>query len=581
MTLRRLSLPIDLLVVLFCLSGFIGYFAAYDRKLSEGGLFALLLALLVYLLAAHLVPSRDVARKISMGLVLVGGVFALVFIGQYGHQNYGETPDFIERIGQLTTFMPRIESYGMQPNAAATVVESLLPLTVFLALSSRRRWMQLGFAALGLVLFYAVILSFSRGALAGLAVALVALLLMRWSTRLALAFVGVVLVAGLFLVIINPPGLPMERINPRLDLFQNSFKLAQDYAFTGIGLGDTFPMTYSRFSLLIQVPFLTYPHNLYLSVWLSQGIIGVLLFAALLVIFYLYADRVLYSSDPSRLFVALVLGITVTLIHGLLDSRQYVEWYIMVELFALLGLAVALGRLALESAFRNKRDVPLRYIPRVLLVIVPLTLVALVVAFNRPLLAAWHTNLAALSETRAALREYATANERQQGYAQAVTGYNAALDIIPDWPNASRRLGNLNVALGSYAEAVPLLEQAQAQEGLYPAAVKGLGLAYVWSGQTEEAAAMLGQLPERDAMIDELLVWYQFRLENSEPLLAAYAGDAALVMAGENASTAIMLLVADRYAEAGEPVAARRWYDRVLEQEPDNPAAQDGLTALN
>ena len=43
----------------------------------------------------------------------------------------------------------------------------------------------------------------------------------------------------------------------RLQLYRNSLYLIRDYAFTGIGLGSTFAMVYSRYGLLIFVPFLS------------------------------------------------------------------------------------------------------------------------------------------------------------------------------------------------------------------------------------------------------------------------------------------------------------------------------------
>ena len=62
----------------------------------------------------------------------------------------------------------------------------------------------------------------------------------------------------------------------RLDVYQGSLALIEDVPFTGSGLGGQFAMQYSRYVLLIQVPFLTYSHNLYLEAWLEQGIFGML-----------------------------------------------------------------------------------------------------------------------------------------------------------------------------------------------------------------------------------------------------------------------------------------------------------------
>ena len=75
----------------------------------------------------------------------------------------------------------------------------------------------------------------------------------------------------------------------RLDLYRQSLWLIRDYAFTGVGLGGQFALALSRYVLLIQVPYLTYLHNLYLEVWLQQGLIGAAAWVWLLTAFVLSA----------------------------------------------------------------------------------------------------------------------------------------------------------------------------------------------------------------------------------------------------------------------------------------------------
>lgn len=580
MTLRRLSLPIDLLVVLFIASSLIGYAVAYDQALSHI-LVAVLASGMLYLLAAHGGHSRTYGRFISVALVGVGTLFALVFIGQYGYENYGETPGVIQRLGELTTFLPVIQGYSMHVNAAATTLEMVVPLGVALLLSSRKRVEQVGWALAVLVLLYALGLSYSRGAIIGLAVGLAAALLLRFSPRLALLLVAGVILGGLALIVFAPPELPIDWILSRRDLYLNSLYVASDYAFTGIGLGDTFAMIYSRYGLLIQVPFLTYPHHLYLSIWMNQGAAGILTFGALLLVLFLFVDRVMRVSKPSRLFYGAWLALAVTLVHGLFDSRHYVEWWLMPEMFVLMGLIVAVGRGALIGAAAAEDNLPVRYLPRLLPIGAAVVLVVLVVVFQQPLWAAWHTNMGALVETHADLSPDLSDAEREQLSESAQMQYGLALDTASHWPNASRRLGNLQVHLRDYAAAVPLLEIAATAEPNNPATIKGLGLAYTWAGQLEQAAATFAQLPEAKPMIDELFTWSRYSMEQSQPLLAAYAGDVALIMSGGNSNVNVLIYVADLYRDAGEAESASTWYSRALEIEPGNVVAQSNLDALD
>jgi O-antigen ligase len=116
-------------------------------------------------------------------------------------------------------------------------------------------------------------------------------------------------------------------------------------------------MVYSKYALLIQVPFLTYSHNLFLEIWLDQGLLGILAFLSLIAAFYLFVRRVLShlskpalslvegieEKAPSAAFQGCWLGVTATLIHGLFDARQYADSWTLPVLFVLLGLAVGTG----------------------------------------------------------------------------------------------------------------------------------------------------------------------------------------------------------------------------------------------
>jgi hypothetical protein len=355
-------------------------------------------------------------------------------------------------------------------------------------------------------------------------------------------------------------------------LFLNSLYLAGDYAFTGVGLGDTFAMVYSRYSLLIFVPFLTYAHNLPLSVWLNQGLLGLTALAGTIVAFYVFV-RCAHRAAPPAIFHGAWLGVTATFLHGLTDARQYADSrWVMPMLFVSIGLAVASGRLAIGEAGNRSRSVP-----RPIAIGIPIILIALIVLFNRSISATWNTNLGAIDETRAELAPDLTPPQRAAGYASAEASYRTALASDPAWPNANRRLGNLLVNLDRFDAAAPPLEAAFAQEPGYPAAIKGLGLAYVWIGRTQDAARQFLRLDDPTSMVEELFTWANYRREQDRPLLSAYALETALAIY-PTTHLDVWLLAADMYRQAGQIESARVWYNRVLSSDPNNERA---ITALN
>ncbi|GIL11325.1 MAG: hypothetical protein BroJett038_00450 [Chloroflexota bacterium] len=530
---------LTLFVVLFALSAILGLRPAYDPSLGQGALNAVLGSAFLYLAISLLARTTAVARAVGALVALAGGVFALYFISQFAYHNYPDTPALIERLGNQTTFLPPIWLMYLHPNGVATLLEVLLPLAAALFVSSRRSLViRVLCAFVIVVMLYAVFLTFSRGAWIGLGAAAVLAAALALASRLprglatAAIVVIVALVAGgvVFVLAGGIERLPFLQstfaaAESRLTLYRNALYLASDYAYTGIGLGDTFAMVYSRYSLLIFVPFLTYAHNLFLAVWLGQGLLGLVALAGIVITFYALVARVTRRAAPDALFHGAWLGVTATLVHGLTDSRQYIESpWAMPALFIALALAAALGRLALrEQPFERPRLAARLAVP----VVIGAAAVVAALALNVPLRALWATNQGAVDETRAELTPGLDDTQRAELQESAIRHYQAALALDPGQPNASRRLGNLYVALERYDEAVPLLEKAAAAEPDYPGAVKGLGLAYVWVGRTDEAAQTLARLDNRRDIINELYTWSTFQGEQNRPDLAAYARETA------------------------------------------------------
>ena len=100
-------------------------------------------------------------------------------------------------------------------------------------------------------------------------------------------------------------------------------------------------MLLSRYVLLIQVPFLTYSHNLYLQTWLELGLPGMLALAWLLTVFFV-SLTVLPQLRHRTLAQATALGLLATFLHGIVDARQYVDLWTGLPVFVLLGLHAAL-----------------------------------------------------------------------------------------------------------------------------------------------------------------------------------------------------------------------------------------------
>lgn len=584
MNLRRLLLPIDICMVVFAVTGIIGIFTAYERSLSFPFGMTILLSVGLYFVTAYFVQEWEAVIAIAVVLITLGVIVALFFITQYGHQNYPETPDFILRIGQITTFLPNF-GLMMHPNSAAMFVEAMIPLGVFMAISARENRQRLIWLICTFIMLYAVFLSFSRGGWIALALTLV-IGLVTFSRAAAVITAVLVVVGAVTALVLGPERLSflegaLSWTTGRYDLYRSSLYVISDYALTGVGLGDVFALIYSRYGLLIQVPALTYTHNLPLAVWFGQGIIGLIAAVGMVILLALFVLHVIAWSKPRRLFHGIWLGIVAALIHGLFDARQYAEpFWIMPILFIFIGLCAAVGRMSLQEATRYSRDVTGNYVPLFL----PLGVVALIVVvsiiFFPKLRAAWATNLGALDETRSELTANLNDIQRTDLINSARRSYEAALNYDPMWAPATRRLGNLDVKQGQYIDALPRLEAAYAMEAGNQAAIKGLGLAYTWVGRTDEAAQLFEQLPVWANIPDELGAWANWRTGRNEFDLAAYAYETAAKLRPDEQNPILWAAIAQNYQRANRNDQAQIWYERVLAVEPDNEFVRNALAEI-
>lgn len=582
------ALAIHVSVAAFVASALLGAWAAYDRALSGSQLAAVLVGGLLYLSLAR--ARRPEALTAAGAFVtLAGALAALYFIAQYGHQAYTVKSGLIARLGQATTFLPNLNGPPLHPNVLASYLAGALPVGGAMWSASRTRPARAGWLAVGLLMAYALLLSASRGAWLAMGVTAGVYAGLRFQ-RLAWRVVGLgaALCAAGGLALLGLGGDPRQwalvaSVAPaalqRLGLYQNSLRLAQDYFFTGLGLGDTFGQVYARYSQLSLSTSVGHAHNLPLAIWLNQGLLGLLAFLALTLGGAAFIFQTRRRGAPGALFEGAWLGVTALWLHGLTDAPQYSGSLPM--FLAVWGLTVAAGSAAPAPPTAGARPpVPLSRYGWAVAVLLIVGVTAGLGVGRRPILAAWYTNWGALAETRADLTPALTAAERAAAAAEAEVWYRRALAEEPAWPGANRRLGNLLVAHGDFAAALAPLETALRAEPHYLATVKGLGLAYTWVGRTETAAVMFHQLDDPAGMEQELYTWGYYRAEQGRPLLTAYAWETAQRMYPERPNLDVWLLIAEKYRAAGELEAARRVYHQVLTLEPDQPQALSALAEL-
>jgi O-antigen ligase len=312
---------IQLSLAFFLVSVAVGVWAAYDRQTAwmRAGLLAggVLLAWSV----------AWIARRWGLRILVWGGAVAAILA--------------------LLLFFLLLRTQRIDGNAIATAQIILLPLILaaWVWAARARSWGRLAVITLGaLFALGALLAAGERSAWLGLLGGLTGAGLLTWrarglrtSPRRHLFDLAVVLalLAGVaaFWYVLTSPALTWDLTvqlrdwgGERLELWSASLALAIDTLFTGAGLGST-PMVFSTYAFLYHVPFLFHAHNLYLQVWLEQGLIGLLALVGMIAGGMWALARALAWGDAEARSLALaaataLLGMAVA---GLADAELYVS----------------------------------------------------------------------------------------------------------------------------------------------------------------------------------------------------------------------------------------------------------------
>ncbi|HEY73198.1 MAG: hypothetical protein DRJ03_12255 [Chloroflexi bacterium] len=525
---RTLKLaPLDLPLALFLFSAFLGLWPAYDRSQCWSTLIALSAGCLLYVLVSRLAVSRRWWRAIAVIIVFASVLLSLYFITQYDHFGYPEKIRAIDRLGALIgKVVPPAIVWIPVDNGVAAFLEGGFFLVIGLTLTSNRWWGRAGGAICASLITLALLMSTARGAWLAVLATTALWSALHWRPMRVAVSAGALLALGLTIYtivqgdIMALNDIPVANrilapifIRPdRLDVYRNSVYLVQDFPLTGIGLGGQFARVHSQYALLIQHVFLSCSHNLYLEVWLEQGLVGAISLLWLMAALYQAAHT---HTKPSAdlLYQSTWLGLTAIFIHGVTDARQYVDLWCWFPFFGLLGLNAATTLRRTRAKTRGRQWILPASVAGVFLIIVAVSL--------HPLTATWHANLGCVLQARGELLETLNDGQRATLRQQAEEHYRRAIQIAPHDRTAQQRLGLMLVDEARFQEGVEHLEIAWQADPENTTTHKGLGLAYVWVGQLEKARPLLQNVPD---VVYELNIWggYRATLGQVEQSLNAY-----------------------------------------------------------
>ena len=531
--------PFGIPLWLFLASAGLGVWTAYDRGAAWAVFYLLVGGVGLYYAIADQPDSQHLYGVLAFW-GLFGLVFSLYFLGGSDWVIQESKVPLLAALGQsIQRWLPKLPGSPVNPNTAGGTLATMMPLYVPLiamsyrraAMSSRpwaRFWPLLwslvaGGAGLGWLL------STSRGAWAAL-VGMVVLwaiwhVMGRWSRRVArgepgrawrtrlwgmaaLALGGAVFLA-VFLALILSARLPgAGALTNRLSIYRDALLLARDYRWIGAGLG-TFPMQFSIYTLLIHVGYITYGHNVFLSILIAQGLFGLLAYLGLLAAALIFSLRQLRRLDGLTTGQAWVIeaGLAsqgVLLAHGLVDDVFYTGAGALL-LFVPLAIILAASRGA--GAPSEPARIAVRRWP---VVVAGIALLALGIIGRQALLGAWYANLGALAQARVELNAYdqwhfgdLTMDQvrQREDLSLAIRWLTRALQADPTNPTARQRLAAIDLSRGQYEQALEHMRAAW--DAGYRDSVTRLlyGDALVAAGQPERAAEVIRGLARAETRL--------------------------------------------------------------------------------
>ncbi len=342
-------------VGLFLLGASIGIFVSPNFRAALGEWKAFYFEpIIIGLIIIDTIKNKEDVKKILSGLLL--GSLTTAVLGVYQHFTGWLVP--YSFWANRNTY--RVTGWYGFPNSVGILLAPLIPVAIYLVVefwkqaknkpTSKNNYFILFLLGLFLITApLAIIFAKTTAAMVGLVAGLGILLLCFKVTRWPAITLGVIGLIGLFL-------LPNNAITNELlardysgqlrrDIWTETITYLKIHPLVGTGIaGYSTEITPFRHNKKIEV--FHHPHNIFLTMWVNIGLIGLAGFFALLTWFYVTVIKNL--TYPNRaLTITLLVSMTIWLTMGLVDS-PYIknDWALIFCLFV--ALAAALPRLYKE-----------------------------------------------------------------------------------------------------------------------------------------------------------------------------------------------------------------------------------------
>jgi len=309
-------------ITLFLLAATISIFTSINIRAAAGEWRAFYLEpiMIFFVLSAYLknldekTRSKNIQNYILLPLIL--SALATSILGIYQHF----TGYLVPYAFWANRDTYRVTGWYGFPNAVGLFLAPIIPLAMYLVEKNWKENKKLAWISISTILtsLLAIIFAKGSGPLIGVAGGVGVLLLCYKKTRIpaiALAVIGIVGI--IFLPATNPIKQELFATNTsgqfRRDIWSETFALLKDRPITGAGIASYEERIIPyRGDHWIEV--FHHPHNIFLTIWVNTGLLGLLSFVALLIWFFSTAIK---NNSQTKFLLA---SMSTILVMGLVDS---------------------------------------------------------------------------------------------------------------------------------------------------------------------------------------------------------------------------------------------------------------------
>ena len=293
----------------------------------------------------------------------------------------------------------------------------------------------------------------------------------------------------------------------RAELFSRSVYFLADFPFTGGGLGS-FPGLFSQY--VLNIPFYSLPnaHNVFLDVFIEQGLLGGLAYLLIYIAGIWMTARAVVKAQSVEMQVFGWLGLfalIIAFVHGMVDDYLYYKNGAMLSLF-LIGTVSSISNvdLQVDNVIKRKKVIMLSSVIAILFFGLLLNL--------KMLRSNWYANQGAVEMAKVELMDF-PANEwagakHVTDLSTAETSLLSSLQFDPQNETANYRLGLISLARQDFSSALGYLLVAYHQSPHHRGVIKSLGYCYVWSGDLDSAKLLLNNIPEAKDELNVYVWWW-------------------------------------------------------------------------